>query len=315
MAGSGNSVRVVLAALAANALIAVAKFIAFAFTRSTAMLAEAFHSVADCGNQVLMLVGLKRADKPPDRDHPYGYGKEPYFWSFVVAISIFTLGATIALYEGIHKLIEIAHGSAAAPRDQTVGLIVLGVSILIEGSSLLVALREFRRTHPGRRWGQVMRETRQASLITVLFEDAAAVGGLALALVGVGLSAVTGQPLYDALASVLIGILLVVVAFFLGWMTKKLLIGQSAPVEVEERIRGAIDQSVAVEQIVELKTLHMGENYILLNLGIEFRDDMNTTGLELAIDDIEARVKSAVPEVRRIFIEADSLRPGRPKAA
>ena len=307
MAGHGGSTKVVVAALVGNLGIAVAKFTAWGFTRSSAMLAESFHSLADSGNQLLMLLGLKRAEREPDETHPYGYGKETYFWSFVVAMSIFTLGSAFAIYEGVHSLMSILAG-AAHVQNQTIGLAVLGVSIVLEGYSFSVALREFNRTRGDGSVAQVLKETRSAELVTVLFEDAAALAGLVVALVGISLTALTGNPIFDALASIIIGVLLAFVAFFLAAMTKRLLIGQSASARVEALIREQIIGVAGVVAIKELKTLHMGASFILLNIGVKFADSLDTRRLESVIDSIEERVKQAVPEVKRIFIEADSLR-------
>ena len=312
MAGGPNSnpTVVILTALFANLVIAIAKFGAFWFTRSASMLAEAFHSVADTGNQILMYIGLKRADKPADETHPYGYGKETYFWSFVVAISIFTVGAAFSFYEGTHKIIEVLHGTAAPVQDQTVGYIVLSISLLVEGYAFYVAMREFRRNDPDRTMREAIAANRAAAVVTVLFEDLAAVGGLCVALLGALLADITGNPLYDAIATLCIGVILAVVAVFLAFMTKRLLIGQSASPDVEKKIEEAIHTVEGVVNILELKTLHMGENYILLNLGIQFQAGMTTQDLEQTIDRIEVSVKKASPTVQRIFIEVDSFRSG-----
>ena len=307
MAGQADTTKVVIFALVGNFAIAVAKFVAYFFTASSAMLAEAFHSLADTGNQGLMLFGLHRAKRPPDREHPYGYGKETYFWSFVVAISIFTIGAVVAFYEGGHKLIAVFGGHSGPPKSQLVAFIVLGVSILIEGYVALAALKEFRKVAGGRGTVAAIQETRKVPLVTVLFEDMAAVAGLFIALVGVTLTALTGNGLYDAVATLLIGVILSVVAFFLAWMTKRLLIGHSASADVEQRIADAVNECSGVEEILELKTLHFGGDYVLLNLGIHFKDGMITDELEVTIDEIEKTVKAQVPVVQRIFIEVDSF--------
>lgn len=309
MAGHGGGKTAVVAALLGNLGIAAAKFVAFGFTRSSAMLAEGFHSLADTGNQALMLLGLKLAARPPDDDHPYGYGKETYFWSFVVAMSIFTLGAAFAIYEGIHKLIEISgHEGVHELRSQTWALAVLGVSLGLEAVSFAVAMRAFAHEKGTLTLRQAVVESRAATVITVLFEDAAALLGLVLALVGVGLTALTGNPVFDALASLAIGAVLACVAFFLAAMTKRLLIGQSATPRVEAAIRAAIEGLDGVDSVIELKTLHMGADYILLNLGVDFAEGLDTGRMEALIDAIEDRVKAAVPAVRRIFIEADTVK-------
>jgi cation diffusion facilitator family transporter len=297
-----------LAALVANFIIAIAKFVAYSFTLSSSMLAEGFHSVADTGNQLLMLLGVKRAAKPADEDHPYGYGKETYFWSFVVALSIFALGAAFAFYEGIHKLIEHLHEGPKAIPNQTVGFIVLGVSLVVEGASLLVAAKEFRRSMGDMSFREALHETRAAAIVTVLFEDAAACLGLAIALLGITVTVLTGNPLFDIIATLLIGVLLAVVAFFLGFMTKKLLIGQSAGPQARRRIMEAIGEMSQIDAVVGAKTLHMGSDVILLNLEIDFADELTTNELERVIDTIETRVKAAVPEVKYIYIEAEGLK-------
>ena len=308
MAGHASTLRVVIAALIGNLLISLAKFVAFFLTASSAMLAEAFHSVADTGNQLLMLVGIRREQKPPDAKHPYGYGKESYFWSFVVALSIFSLGAAFAFYEGSHKLLAIyAHGEREVG-NQLAGIVVLGVSLVIEGMSFRVAMAEFKRSAGKSGLRKAVVESRSATIITVLFEDAAAVAGLAVALVGVGLTALTRNPVWDAMATLIIGIILAVVAVFLGRMTKHLLIGQSASRADEAAIAEAVKSVEGVVGIVELRTLHMGAEFILLNLGVKFQDGLVTRELEAVIDAIEHRVKAAVPEVKRIFIEADSFK-------
>ena len=310
MAGGGSPLKVVVTALLVNGGITILKFIAFAFTASSAMLAEAFHSVADTGNQALMILGLKRAERPPDQTHPYGYGKETYFWSFVVAMTMFTLGATVALYEAVHKFIEIASGHSAPVGDQTWGYVVLAVAIVLEGYGFFVAYSEYRKDMGDRTFRQAIKANRATATITVLFEDGAAVIGLFLALFGTLAADITQNPFWDALATLAIGIVLAAVAIFLSYMSKRLLIGQSANEEDEASMYDAIDGSPGVVKILELKTLHMGRNYILLNLGIQFADGLDVQRLEATIDSIERRVKAAVPTVRRIFIEADSLKKG-----
>ena len=310
MAGHGSSTKVVLFALAANFLIAVAKFVAFIFTGSSAMIAESIHSLAATGNQGLMLLGLKRSQRPADRNHPYGYGKESYFWSFVVALSLFSLGAAFSAYEGIHKLLEIFHAGEHGPEAIShpvwaVG--VLSVSLLIESASFWVAVKEFRKSIGTRTVRLALKETRAATMVTVLFEDAAAVFGLCIALVGISMSWATGNPIHDAIATLLISLLLAAVAAFLVVMTKRLLIGQSASESVEKEIRTAIEGVDSVEEIMELSTLHMGANYILLNLALRFSPGLTTESLAKTTEKIEDAVKAAVPEVQKIFVEVASF--------
>ncbi len=311
--GHAGALRVIFAAMIANGFIAVAKFVAFGFTASSAMLAEAFHSVADTGNQLLMMLGVKRELKPPDHRHPYGYGKEGYFWSFVVALSLFSLGAAFALYEGIHKLQELRAGHTETG-SQVVGMIVLGVSLAVEGWSFMVAIKEFNAGRGNLTFREAIQEARSAEIITVLFEDTAAVIGLAVALLGAVMTQLTGNGMWDAAATLVIALVLASVSVFLATMTKRLLIGQSASRRVEAQIAQQIRTVEGVEDIVELRTLHMGGSFILLNLGVKFRGTMTVTDLERTIDAIETRVKAAVPDVKRIFIEADTVKAaGQPR--
>ncbi|MBM66346.1 MAG: cation transporter [Myxococcales bacterium] len=309
MSAGGGSLKVVIAALIGNGLIAIAKFVAYMFTLSSAMLAESIHSLADTGNQALLLFGMKRAKRPPDAAHPYGYGKESYFWSFVVAISIFTLGAVFACYEGVHKL-QNALGGDAVVKSQKIAIIVLGVSIVIETFSFGVAIKEFNQEAKKMGLGlwAAVRETRKAEMVTVLFEDAAAMAGLLIALAGVSLTALTGNAVYDGAATLMIGVILAWVAWFLSVNTMRLLVGTSANQQTEEKLRAIVDATAEVENIIDLKTIHFGADTILLNLGLQFSPTMAVHELEQVIDSIEGQVKSQVPEVKRIFIEADSLR-------
>lgn len=310
MSAGGGSLKVVIAALVGNGLIAIAKFVAYLFTMSSAMLAESIHSMADTGNQGLLLFGMKRSKRPADAAHPYGYGKESYFWSFVVAISIFALGSVFACYEGIHKLQQALGDAHGEVKSQKVAVIVLAVSILIESFCFSIAIKEFKAEAKKMGLGlwAAVKETRKAEMVTVLFEDAAAMAGLLVALVGVSLTAMTGNAVFDGAATLIIGLLLAWVAWFLAATTKRLLVGTGASQATEAKLLAIVEETPEVQQVVELKTIHFGPETILLNLGLQFAETMTVAQLEAIVDELENRVKTQVPEVKRIFIEADSLR-------
>lgn len=303
MAGIGHgSKKVVYAALIGNGCIAILKFIVAVLSRSSVLLAEAFHSVADTGNQALLLFGMKRSQRPPDEKHPFGYGKAQYFWSFVVANMLFMVGAVAAVFEGAKK---IRHPH---PLERThLIYIVLGISIVIESVSFGIAVREFLRQKTHKTvWGEI-RESKDSSLIVVLLEDSAAMVGLFIALVGTYLVQVTGNPLIDGIASILIGVLLAFVAVFLANEVRKLLIGESASDENLSLIRKTVEGFPEVQSIGEISTMHMGPDDILLAINVDFQDDISAQNLEGVIDQMERRIREKVPKVKQIFIEADDV--------
>jgi len=298
-----GSKRAVHAALAGNLAIAAVKFAAAALSGSTAMLAESFHSLADTGNQVLMLVGLRRSRRPPDRHHPFGYGKELYFWSFVVANMIFLVGAVAAFYEGLHKF----HDPRPVERTGLLYL-VLGLSFLIEAFSFRVALGAFGRgRRGGEGWFAALRNSADAAVLVVLVEDGAALLGLGIAFAGVLAAELTGNPVFDGLASMLIGTLLALVAFFLANEMRKLLIGEGADRAIVEKIRRTAAAMPGVEAVGGIYTMHLGPDDILLAMNIDFEDAIPAQRLESIIDALEAGIREAVPAVGRILIEADAL--------
>ncbi|MEE9613890.1 MAG: cation diffusion facilitator family transporter [Thermodesulfobacteriota bacterium] len=300
-----SSKKVVIAALAGNGAIAVMKFVAAFVSGSAAMLAEAFHSTADSMNQVMLLVGMKRSKRPPDEDHPFGYGKELYFWAFVVAVSIFVVGAALSIYGGVDKMLH------PHPIESIwLPLAVLGASIAFETYSFSVAFSEAKKLGGGTRPTDFIRmavTTKDPTIMIVLFEDTAAMAGLIVAAVGISASYWLDMPFIDGLTSVLIGLILLYVAFFLARETKKLLIGESATKEDREAIRRAVVNVDGVERCGQPMTMHLGPEDILVNLEVEFRDGLSTDEVEAAIDRIESRIKSAVPAVKKIFIEAESI--------
>lgn len=292
----------VTAALIGNCLIAVSKFTAAMITHSSSMLAESLHSAADVGNQVLLLVGITRSKRPPDTDHPFGYGKERYFWAFLVAVSMFFIGAVFSIYKGVEGLLHPRH-----LEDPVVNYVVLGLSVVFELYSLRTALQELKQY----RQSGLLRDLRRVTdptLLIVLFEDSAALVGILLAALGVFFSNMFGNPVFDAVASILIGLVLASVAFYLARNTMGLLIGQSASPEHRRLIENAVKNVPEVAQLIELLTMHVGPEQILVNLHVNFKDGLDTDRLEEVIDEVERRIREAVPEVGRIFVEAESLR-------
>ena len=303
MSSMHGSRRVIYAALAGNGLIAITKFIASAITGSSAMFSEAIHSVVDTGNQVLMLYGLKRSDRPADARHPFGYSMELYFWTFVVAILIFALGAGLSIYEGVSKL-----SSPHAIAKPFVNYIVLGVAIIFEGAAWIVAFKEFRKTKGSLGYIKAVQRSKDPTVFTVLFEDSAAMLGLFAALIGIGMAQITGNPIYDAIASITIGVILACTAAVLSYESKGLLIGEAARPAVIGNIRKLVNKREGIISINELLTMHFGPHDILLNLSIDFVDGISASEVEALISDMEVEIKSAHPEITRVFIEAQSWR-------
>lgn len=301
MAGSNASKKVVYAAFLGNALIAATKFAASAFTGSSAMLSEAIHSLVDTGNQLLLLFGMGRASRPADRDHPFGYGMELYFWSFVVAILLFSLGAGFSIYEGIDKL-RFPH----AVSDPLVNYIVLGFAMVFEGIAWTVAFREFRKRIGSRSYFAAIRHSKDPVVFVVLFEDTAAMLGLMVAFAGVFLSVHLNNPQFDAAASVVIGLILAVTAILLVIECKGLLIGEGANRTVVDGIEKIVTDQPGILQVNELLTIHMGPEDILLNLSLDFADDLSSADVERSISIMEQNIKATFPDVRRVFIEAQS---------
>ena len=298
---AGSSKKVILAALIGNALVATTKFIAAAITGSSAMMSEGIHSVVDTGNQVLLLYGLKRAQKPADENFPFGYGKEIYFWSFVVAILIFALGGGISIYEGIERLLN------PQPVEKSiVSYIVLFFAMVFEGIALYFALTVFLRTKG--KWGYIeaVQRGKDPSMFVVLFEDSAAMLGLGIAFFGVLLADLTGNSFYDGLASVLIGLLLAGTAAWLAYETKGLLIGESAQTPVIRELRQLVAETDGVEHVNEVLTMHMGPDFILVNLSVDFKDSLTAENLEQLIAGLSRQIKQEQPLVKRVFIEAES---------
>ncbi len=299
---ASGSRKVIFAALFGNALIAVTKFAASSYTGSSAMLSEAIHSLVDTGNQGLLLYGLKKSEKPADERHPFGYGMELYFWAFVVAIAIFAIGAGISFYEGVHKL---AHPEPI--KDAFVNYIVLGAAILFEGAACWVAFKEFRKTKGQRGYMAAMRHSKDPAIFTVLFEDTAAILGLIVALVGIFLAEQLNMPWIDGAVSIVIGAILTITAIFLAVETKGLLIGEGASEEVITSVRDIVSERSEITNVNEILTMHMGAADILLTISLDFKDGLTAGDVEAAVSDMEKNIKQAYPEIKRIFIEAQSF--------
>jgi cation diffusion facilitator family transporter len=297
---TGGGTRAILAALAANAGIAVAKFIGFAVTGSSSMLAEAVHSVADTSNQGLLLVGGKRAKRAATPEHPFGYGRDRFFYSFIVALLLFTLGSVFALYEGIEKL---AHpGELTSP---IVAIIILFVAIGLEGFSFRTAIHESRELKGKLSWWQFIRQSTTPELPVVLLEDFGALIGLVLALLGVGLTLLTGEGVFDALGTIGIGLLLGVIAIVLIVEMKSLLIGEGAAPPVLARIVGAIEDGGPVQRVIHIRTQYLGPEELLVAAKVALSPCVSAEDVARGIDEAEQRVRAAVPEARLIYLEPD----------
>lgn len=304
-----GSTKVVVAALAGNLAIAVTKFVSSALTGSAAMFSEAVHSVVDSGNQLLLLHGIRRSRRPATPEHPFGFGREVYFWSFVVAVLLFGFGAGLSLYDGWAALRD-----PKPVETPWVNFTVLGFATLFEGASWWVALREFRRTTRGMRLLSAVHRSKNPSVFVVLFEDTAALVGLLFAAVGLAAGAVTGNPVYDAWASLAIGAVLAVVALLLAYESKGLLIGEAADRRVIEGIRRIVGEERRVKRTIDVLTMHLGPDDVLLNMSAEFQDDLTADEVEDTVAALETRIRGQFPQVRRIFVEAEAMRLHRPVA-
>lgn len=296
---SPSSKKVIFAAMFGNLTIAVLKFGASAYTGSSAMLSEAIHSVVDTGNQVLLLYGIRASQKPADSGHPFGYGMELYFWTFVVAILIFALGSGISIYEGVIKVIE-PH-PVLSPH---VNYIVLGAAMVFEGFALGVAINEFRKVKGERGWMAEVRHSKDPTIFTVLFEDSAAMLGLLAAFIGILFAQLLDMPVLDGVASIVIGIILAMTAVLLAIESKGLLIGEAASADTVAGIRDILDDEQGILTINEVLTMHLGPRDVLVNISIDFREGISSGEVETTISNLERAVKSAYPDVTRVFIEA-----------
>ena len=299
---SADSRKVVLAALAGNVAIAACKFAAALLSHSTATLAEAVHSLADTGNQALLLVGMRLALRPADERFPFGRAGERYFWPFVVALLLFSVGGAFAIFDGMDHLLN----PRVEAHQRIWSFAVLGVSLGMEAMSFRVAFGEFRKLSEGRSMRRTLLEARDPTIPLVLAEDATAMAGLVLALAAVGLSQATGQDYWDPMGSVVIGVLLCVVAVVLAWITHGLLIGEGATREDEQRALELTRSVPGVAAVTQLLTLHLGPDVVVLAMKIAFEPSLSVEKVEQVTNAIEAKVRAAMPRMRKIFIEADS---------
>lgn len=298
MAGHGGSKKVIYAALAGNLAIALTKFAAALFTGSSAMLSEGVHSLVDTGNGGLLLYGMHRAARPADRSHPLGHARELYFWSFIVALLVFALGAGVSFYEGV------VHIMAPEPvANAEVTYIVLGLSFLFEGSSWWVALKAFRHQKGKEGWLQAVQSSKDPGVYTVLFEDSAALLGLIVAFAGILAAELLEMPELDGGASIGIGLILGATAIFLARESKGLLIGEPASPEVQRQVLATAQQDPAVQRANGVLTVHMGPTEIVAGLSIEFEDHLTAPEIEACVERLEAKLKKEMPEITRLFVK------------
>jgi cation diffusion facilitator family transporter len=311
MATEGGT-KAVVAALLANTGIALTKFLAFALTQSSSMLAEAIHSVADAGNQVLLLLGGRKARKEATPEHPFGFGRERYIYSFIVAIVLFSVGGLFALYEAYHKWHEVRdHPGDLGQLDGRwwwVPLLVLGVAIVMESFSFRTAIRESNKERGDTSWANFVRRAKAPELPVILLEDLAALTGLTFALFGVGLTLITKEPIFDVIGTALIGVLLVVVAVILAVETKSLLLGEAATPEAQRRIRDAIEGTDGIAGLIHMKTLHLGPEELLVGAKIAVTASESAADVARAIDAAEVAIREVEPTARVIYLEPDLRR-------
>ncbi len=292
--------KAVLAALLANLGIAVAKFVGFVVTRSASMLAESIHSTADSANQALLLLGARRASRPPSSSHPFGYGRERYFWSFVVAMVLFSAGAAFAVYEGVRKVL---HPHELDNVRWAVGILVAGLAM--ESLSLRTAVREAEVHRAGVPWRQFIVKSKQPELPVVLLEDMGALLGMVLALTAVGLAELTGEPRWDGVGTIAIGVLLGVIAIVLAREMQSLLIGEAAGRADQDAIEAAVASVPQVDGLIHLRTQHLGPDQILVGAKVAFDAGLDTAGIATAIDAVENAVRRVVPNADPIYVEPD----------
>ncbi len=300
MAAEAHGTKAVVAALVANAGIAVAKFVGFLITGSASMLAESVHSVADSGNQGLLLFGGKRARRRADEHHPFGYGRERYFWAFIVALVLFSLGGAFAIYEGIQKIRDPHEVESAA-----VAIGILLFAILLETYSFRTAIVEANKVRGDAGWWQFIRHSKNPELPVVLLEDLGAEVGLIIALGAVSTTLITGNAIYDGIGTLSIGILLAVIAVVLAIEMKSLLLGETANPKVQDAIRSSIEQDGSVHRLIHLRTQHLGPDELLIGAKVAFAGGLSVADLAAAVNRVEATVRAAVPEARVMYIEPD----------
>lgn len=292
---------VVYAALFGNLAIALVKFVAAYITNSSAMLSEAIHSVVDTLNEVLLLYGIKKSQQPANSRHPFGYGRELYFWAFIVALLVFALGAIVSIYQGI---LHIYHPEAMS--NPMINYIVLGIAILCEGTSWFVALKAFRKVKGKQGYFEAFRRSKDPTTFTVLFEDTAALIGLFIALIGIYLSHALNMPMLDGLASVLIGVVLAISAILLARETKGLLMGETADPQLRHNVLNVAELDPAVHSANGVLTEQMGAHQVIASLSLEFKDNLTSDEIEACVNRIEAQIKQLHPEIVALFVKPQS---------
>jgi cation diffusion facilitator family transporter len=300
--GEGDPKKVVIAALLGNAGIALAKFVAAFISGNVTMLAEAVHSVADTANQAFLLVGMKLSDKSSPEKYPLGRSKEAYFWAFIVSLFLFFMGGVFAVYEGVHKLTS----APEKPGSQIVPLVVLGISLVMEGMSFRVAFREFNKTRGGKSFLRALFDSRDPTIPVVLLEDTGAVFGLLFAFIAVAVTTITGDSRFDAIGSIAIGTLLCVIGVALARDTRSLLIGEGITEEMRERVLNVAGKAPSVLEVRQLLSLHLGPDSVLLALKVRFSPELGLKDLEQVINELERRIRAEVPQMKKIFVEPDS---------
>lgn len=305
---ASGSTKAILAAFFANLGIAIAKFVGYLFTSSSSMLAEAIHSLADTSNQALLLLGNRRAVRDATPEHPFGFGRERYFWSFIVALVLFTVGGLFAVYEGVHKLSEAGHELSNV--QWAIGILVFG--IFLEGYSFRTAVKESRKLKGNASWWQFVRHSRTPELPVVLLEDLGALVGLVIALLGVSIASITGDSRWDAYGTIAIGVLLIVIATVLVFEMKSLLIGESALAPVRTRIVSAIEATEDVNRVLHMRTQHIGPDELLVAAKVQMKPGLDTARIAAAINAAEGRVREAVPLSCMIYLEPDIFDPQHP---
>lgn len=298
--GQEHSTAHIVQSLAVNLLIAAVKAIAAYFTKSGAMLAEALHSFSDCGNQILLLVGVRQARKPPDASHPLGYGRAVYFWSFLVAMMLFTGGGLFSIYEGTHKILE-----PEKVERVWIGLVILAISLALEGGATISNIRELNKRRGAKPFFQYLKDTKDSDLIVVFGENSAAVVGLVFALIALGMAALTHDGRWDGAGSVAIGLVLVAVAAFLAKEVSSLLLGEAADPEIEEAARKAAAEFPELRRVLNCITLQQGQGEVFVSIKLSFRSGLDIDDVCRIINKFEEKVRAACPEARWIFVEPD----------
>ncbi|MEH1928513.1 cation diffusion facilitator family transporter [Nostoc sp.] len=303
---SDSSNKAIFAAMGANLAIAITKFLAASVTGSSAMMSEGIHSVVDTVDQLVLLLGIRRSQKPADASHPFGYGQELYFWTFIVALLVFAIGGGMSIYQGITHLIN-----PSPLEDPKWNYIVLAIAILLEGFSWIVALKEFLPTKGKQNFWQAIKNSKDPTVLTILLEDTAAILGLIVAFIGIFLGHLFNNVYLDGIASIIIGIILAIVAVILATESKGLLVGESAAPKTIANIRSLSKTELGVKEVIRILTMQLAPQEVLLNLEIQFTQNLTGEEIALTVENLEIKIRQMHPEIKQIFIEAKSLSAAR----